>query len=378
MALSIKHINADTTFLLTFSPPFAGDQPSDSVPGSFTVLIDPWLSGPSCVYNARFAKSEHVIEPCIKSLAELPSPDLVLISQDKPDHCHRETLTQLSKDADAIIVGTSAATRKIKSWKHFDPCMITSLESYNPNDERTIFRFEIPSFSESGAPGEVTLSLLEPRFDLTGVHNAIGITYRPPSSVLSKRSASLLNLPAFPSTSTVTTSSGRRLSCPGLLSAAAMPSTLGGFREKTISVIYSPHGVDYDTWVKPYAENHLVKQGALPLTALIHSFDRCYNPWYLGGNVCAGMQGGMKIAYNLCPRVWVSAHDEDKLKSGISVQQLKIEKNSAETVKEKLYSFDSGVGGLEEKKKSVKFATVGDPKFLSLSAGESYVCAPVE
>ena len=62
-------------------------------------------------------------------------------------------------------------------------------------------------------------------------------------------------------------------------------------REKTLSVIYSPHGVSYDV-IRPYASSYLVSESALPLTALLHSFDCVENPWWLGGNISAGSPGG--------------------------------------------------------------------------------------
>lgn len=371
MSLSVKHLNADTSFYLTFSPAYALDQPKESIPGSFTILIDPWLSGPSTVWHSLFALTHHVIPACVKSLAELPQPDLVLISQDKPDHCHKQTLMELEPDTDTAILGTPSATKKIKSWKYFDPACVMSLQAYDPKKESTVTRIPIPAFSPSGSPGEVTISLMTPRFDLTGVHNAIGITYRSPSSVLSARAGSFRNLPSLPPTTTVSTSQGSRPSTPTPNSTTVQPSPLGHVREKTISVIYSPHGVDYDV-IRPFACNHLLNNSALPLTALMHSFDRCFNPWWMGGTICAGMPGGMTIARNLYARAWISAHDEDKLKSGISVKSMKIEKHNVGDIKEKLHSFDSAMDGMEEKA-LIKTKVHNNTELVSLDAGQGFV-----
>lgn len=72
---------------------------------------------------------------------------------------------------------------------------------------------------------------------------------------------------------------------------------------------------------------------ALPLTLLLHSFDRVENPWYLGGNVAAGLPGGIEIAQNLMARCWISAHDEDKDNKGLSVMSVKTRKYSKEEVR---------------------------------------------
>ena len=54
----------------------------------------------------------------------------------------------------------------------------------------------------------------------------------------------------------------------------------------------------------------------------------------MGGNVAAGLPGGVEIAQNLMARCWVSAHDEDKDNSGVSVLQVKTRKYNTEEVVE--------------------------------------------
>lgn len=85
--------------------------------------------------------------------------------------------------------------------------------------------------------------------------------------------------------------------------------------------------------ILPYATSHLVTAAALPLTLLLHSFDRVQNPWYLGGNISAGSPGGLEIAQNLFAKYWISAHDEDKDNTGFGVGQVVTRKYSVEEVK---------------------------------------------
>lgn len=108
-------------------------------------------------------------------------------------------------------------------------------------------------------------------------------------------------------------------------------STSSTRRPRTLSVIYAPHGVSYAA-VRHYAASHLIRRAGLPLTLLLHSFNRVQNAWYLGGNIISGMPGGLEIAKNLLAQVWISAHDEDKESSGLAVIKCTISKYSTADV----------------------------------------------
>ena len=150
-----------------------------------------------------------------------------------------------------------------------------------------------------------------------------------------------------------------------ILSSLSSPRTIvpspNNDREKTLSVIYSPHGVSYDI-IRPWASSHLVTESALPLTSLIHSFDRVENPWWLGGNVSAGSPGGLQIARSLYARSWVSAHDADKNNRGVSVKKVRIGKYAAEEIKNILQE-----GRSEEKRKKIESTAI-----VSLASGEEH------
>ncbi|KAF2758114.1 hypothetical protein EJ05DRAFT_377470 [Pseudovirgaria hyperparasitica] len=333
MAVSVKSLNGDSSFLLTFSPPVAPVASSDSYPGSFTVLVDPWLTESTQVFHPKFALVHHKTKPCIESLTQLPhEPDLIIVSQDKPDHCNRDTLCQLPRDLSSTIVATPAAAKKIKSWQYFDPNCIIAMDKYDERDAASVCRLEVPAFSRTGHPGEVTIAWMPAKWDLTGSHHAFGITYRPPYSVLSAP-ALYVNLPPTPPASPASLRTISTTSC------TLSPSPTNN-REKTLSVIYSPHGVPYDV-IKPYASSHLVEEAALPLNLLIHAFDRVENPWFLGGNIAHGCPGGVNIARNLLCKTWVGAHDADKDKSGISVKTVRIHKYNQDDAR-KLLSITDG------------------------------------
>ncbi|MDI1489798.1 MAG: hypothetical protein OHK93_000996 [Ramalina farinacea] len=376
MSLTVRHLNGDTTFLLTFapleqqlpSPPISGCY---HAPGTFTVLLDPWLAGSSSMWHPKFLLSRHTTPSCIDDLSQIPEPNVVLISQVKPDHCHEATLRQLDPTSPiTTILAEPAAAKKIRSMKHFNPAMVHSLRPYSGRKADSVIRFCIPATVPNGIPGEATISFMPAKLDVAGVHNAIGITYRPPSTSPSVQSRPFTpsmpdrtqawssndrypstNLPITPPDSPLGLSTSYASSS---LNASPRPSdtfstpqhshsasSLSSFSStatqarhpvgKALSLIYSPHGVDYNL-LRSYASTHLVRSAALPLTLLLHSFDRVSNPWWMGGNVATGLPGGVEIAKNLMARCWISAHDEDKDNTGISVANVKTRKYNLDEV----------------------------------------------
>ena len=385
MSLTVKHLNGDTTFLLTFSPnEYAPPSPPELLyrqyqqpPGTFSILIDPWISGPSTMWHPKFLLSKHTSPSCIQNLSHIPEPNVVLISQDKPDHCHEATLRQLDPTSPiTTILAEPAAARKIRNFKFFDPAMVHSLRVYSDKKPDSIIRFYIPPMVPGGTPGEATISFIPAKIDVAGVHNAIGITYRPPQSSyippnpfgpqsasshskfhqLPKEPPAPQNLPLTPpespeppirqasamshSSHSLSHGSGPPSSTfskhgRSISSSSSVTSTTRLHSEKALSVIYSPHGVDYSL-IRPYASSHLVASAALPLTLLLHSFSRVENPWWMGGNIATGVPGGVEIAQNLMAKCWISAHDEEKDSSGLSVMSVKTRKYNTEEAREML------------------------------------------
>lgn len=403
MSLTVKHLNGDTTFLLTFAPSLnpvalpAGPQRQQQPQGTFTILVDPWLSGPCSMFHPKFLLSKHTTESCIESLSQIPEPNIVLVSQDKPDHCHEATLRQLDpKSSITTILAEPGAYKKIRSMKYFSPQMIHPLRTFSSKDPDSVIKFFIPPIVSGGTAGEATISFVPAKKDIAGVHNAIGVTYRPPSAIsmrsrpFSSPSSSghstypySQNFPVTPPESPSTTpdilppssvshtrttsastsrpsdtfsASVNYQSVTSLGSSIAFDWPFRAQTEKSLSFLYSPHGVDYSL-IHPFASSHLIASAALPLTLLLHSFDRVNNPWWMGGNVAAGMPGGVEIAQNLMVRCWVSAHDEDKDNSGLSVKNVTKQKFTAEEVAEMCQDRVSG----------------GNTSVLNLGVGEEII-----
>ena len=134
MSLSVKHLNGDATFLLSFSAiedtRFSNGYSKRA--GDFTILLDPWLTGPSTTFHPKFALTHRVVPSCIQHLSELSPPNVIIISQDKSDHCHEETLRQLPPELkNTYILAQPAAAKKIRGWKYFNPEKVIALPVFS-------------------------------------------------------------------------------------------------------------------------------------------------------------------------------------------------------------------------------------------------------
>lgn len=99
---------------------------------------------------------------------------------------------------------------------------------------------------------------------------------------------------------------------------------------------------------------------------MIHPFTRVSNPWYLGGNITAGAPSGAEIARRLGAKVWVGAHDEAKINTGVSVRGLTTKRWSTEEVRRMV--MDGSGSGKETGGK-------GDAQLVELDAGMEYFFA---
>lgn len=424
--LSIKHLNTDASFLLTFESLRPGARPCH-------VLLDPWIVGSSKIFHSKISLTKHVEPACVTSLRQLPEPDLVIISQSKSDHCNEATLKQIPPSSATIILAEPAAARVIQSWKHFDREKVRTLKRWDENQVRrggnkarnAVTRIPIPPSVPGGDPGEVTVAFIPQRRDLTGLHAAIGITFRsspssrkgsgwttaqppkpcvvppppppavafpitPPATPKSHRShpnlptlyaasnrspapapapvptpARLIGgrdfaateeapatAPLFTPLSPTSTIRSVR-SCSTLTPTNTISSTLSAATtlpttptmthdintivpppqtERTLSVLFSPHGIPFAGNLESYATTHLVNEAALPLTALLHCFDQVQNPWWLGGNMLLGAPAGRDIAVRLGARCWVSCHDGDKDIRGLATGWVKTRRWDRETL----------------------------------------------
>lgn len=344
MALTIKHLNTDASFLLTFTPI---KPPSLAPAPPFHILLDPWITGPSKILHSKISLTRHKHPACITSLTQLPTPHIVIVSQSKSDHCNEATLRQLPRDGPTLILADPAAARIIRSWRYFDPCKVRALRRYD--DGNAVVRLPLAGGNEGG---EVCVAWIPQRRDLTGLHAAVGITFRPPAPSSSVRGGGLgleglATPPATPISPTSTLRSARSLSTlttltPTLTNTSTLvahPSSAW----RTLSLLFSPHGMPFAGPLSLYATTHLVNEAALPLTALLHCFDSVSNPWWLGGNVLLGAPAGREIALRLGARAWVSCHDGAKEVRGLATGWLRTRRWEREDVQRGVCEEDENV-----------------------------------
>ena len=209
MALTIKQLSSDTSFLLSFEPIIPSSMAPDVVVYArpFTILLDPVIrnTSSSTSYHststtdakpALLSSSPNTL-PVASTLAELPEPDLVIISQFGSDHCDEATLRQLpSSGTRTLILAEPAAARTIWNWRHFDRGKVRVLERWEDprltGNLTAVVRVPVPPVATRGQPGEVTVSFVLPDkrqkkqkmncgMSTTVSAGAIGITYKPPS-----------------------------------------------------------------------------------------------------------------------------------------------------------------------------------------------------
>ena len=167
---------------------------------------------------------------CIENLAQLdPPPNIVVISQDKPDHCHERSLKQLDAGLkDTTIYAQAGAAKRIRSWKYFPSQKVIPFSTYTNGDSETnLVRFSIPAQEDlhkypGVIPGELTMAFLAPKFDLAGVHSGVGFTYRPPMFVDSDTGSSPLLLPLVPVRTSQSTAHSRSNSTLSKTNATGM------------------------------------------------------------------------------------------------------------------------------------------------------------
>ncbi|RMZ83231.1 hypothetical protein DV738_g1220, partial [Chaetothyriales sp. CBS 135597] len=172
-----KSINGDTSFLLTFSPT-PHPLPEDLKPGNgiFTVLIDPCLDTSAVFLAPWLPWSQRVTPSAIQDLSDIEEPDVVVVSQSR--HCHKATLLQLRPGGKTAVVAEPEAAKEIRSWKHFDPNRVHALAKYNANTTfGNSFRVRIPPRSANGDAGELSISFIPAKRNVTGIYNAFGIVY---------------------------------------------------------------------------------------------------------------------------------------------------------------------------------------------------------
>ncbi|QPH00495.1 hypothetical protein C2857_004152 [Epichloe festucae Fl1] len=350
MALTIKQLNGDASFLLTFERIDSESPDGGQSAEPFRILLDPRLAQSTPSSSTR-ARQESV------SPKDVPEPDVIIISNSRSDHCNEAALRQFAPGgAKPRILAEPTAAKVIQSWRHFEQGKVATLHRWQDprqTGRSTVVRIPIAARVIGGEEGLVTVAFVtQKRERKKGLRSAVAITYRPASSsartttmpprpvstILTaaaaaplssnkrdgsgsgSRSAQLLTLeshtlpplPAFMPLTPPATPVARR----PIRATRSMASLSPHAKDRGVSVIFSPHGIPYRD-IEPYATSHLLAEAALPLTVLLHSFDTVSRPWWLGGTLTSGFEDGQEIIAKLGARVWISACDAERNTSGL-------------------------------------------------------------
>lgn len=327
-SIAITHLSADATFLLTYLPFQSANPPSSSLqtppPPPFTVLLDPWLVGDSPVYHRSFSTQSHTVPPSITHLSQLAhAPSVVLISQDKTDHCHEETLRQLDaapggRDAETRVFAVKGAAGRVRGWKIFGEGKVEELKAWKAGGK--VVRVEIPIAEEEEEVGEGE-GEGEQAAEIAGggrvkVVAHMEITHHPavyPWEVPVLHSALGIR---FVTTYTYHTPSPTPSPSPA---STPEPQT----HTHTHLTLFSPHGVSPPALLRYLT--HISPPPATPhVDVLLHPFTLTTTPAHLGGKITLGLPNIAKVLRSgVRVRVVVSAHDEVKEVGGYVKSRIK-------------------------------------------------------
>lgn len=360
MALTVKQLNNDASFLLTFEPIQVASPGPLTAPEPFRVLLDPCDSVP-----AKASLASYIQEACASPLRQTPQPDVIVVSNARSDHCNEATLRHFAvPGSKTLILAEPAAAKAMRGWKHFDHSMVRPLrrwEDGRATGRDAVTRIAVAPQVRDGFKGEVTVSLIHQKRDLTGLHSAVAITYRPPpphASIFRRQAAtppksprsSVSDLAPRIPTPRVSLLGPPAVPTPAVLGAALTPPASPGFRSlrtvrslaaiapsarnRAVSVVYSPYGTSYSC-LEPYVNSHLVAEAAVPLTALLHPFDTVPHPWGISGRLGAGASVGLETARTSGAWAWISTHDETNI-GGLSGRLMCRRKQAREDVEEEI------------------------------------------
>jgi hypothetical protein len=108
----------------------------------------PWLFDHLTTYLGVFVSGVGTFCSCQAGVCntdnlEIADTDLIIISLNKPDHCHQETPRQLRPEQKTIIPAELEAAKVIKKWNPFDPARVFCMPKCDPQ-KFLLLRFFIP------------------------------------------------------------------------------------------------------------------------------------------------------------------------------------------------------------------------------------------
>ena len=363
----LHHLNADSSWLLQLPRPAShhDTQPPNVSADShssqnarvgksdwFNILIDPWLAGSQIDFFRWFSRQWHATESSCKDIqdvetliAEVESLtrrtkygtndntmdsssdddgaaskdmshiDLVVISHEFTDHCHRATLAQIDKRVP--VLATDVAAGVIDSWHHFETVKrIPHFCQSGAASEKTDSSVDWRKLSSSPIPDWLSVSRLVTPRDMGYLHSAVMITF----------------------------------SCHEAYSPNGDPTSQGTIAE---AILYTPHGLSAAA-LRPVTQ----ARPEIRTLALLHGL---FTVSILNVNtINLGAPNGIQVQRLLRPKYWMRTHDEDKKGEGLIGIMLRKKKWTLDDATEALKSDEKVYDG-------------PGPRFLDLKNGEGCV-----
>lgn len=304
----LHHLNADSSWLLQIPRP-----PTALTRGGryyFNILIDPWLSGPQSDLASWFSQQWHATDSKVGSIAAAEELlrhteilasglrrgkgrksnvdemlenretssfiDVVMVSHEFTDHCHKETLLEVDKDVP--VIATEKAAALIRSWSYFRQVSDTPPFGAKDLDWHTT---SIPPL-----PDWVGISRLVSKGDALYYHSAVLIAFNNGQNSNESRH----------------TNGDKHDSVNG---ESPMEDS-----EAAEALIYTPHGIDHGTL-------NTVATASPPIRTL--AFLHGLHDISLGKaqQLNLGAHNGLKAQRVLNAKYWVGTHDEVKRGGGL-------------------------------------------------------------
>lgn len=300
----LHHLNADTSWLLQIPRPANAVKHGSRI--YFNVLIDPWFVGGQSDVARWFSQQWHATESSVKSIAEVDElarqveilagglrlgkgkayealreeslVDVVAVSHEFTDHCHKDTLLEVHKDVP--IFATEQAAKLISSWNHFRTVLTTPtfLDCADWHD-----------YSLSPLPSWLSISRLTATGDSLYYHSALLITFA-----------------THPFLAHTTPKKRSSLSING--DGAEFSSSMSA--EAAECVLYTPHGIPH-TALTPIAS----ADPPLHTLAFLHGLHDVSISAAQQLNL--GAKNGVLSQKVLRAKYWVATHDEIKKGGGV-------------------------------------------------------------
>lgn len=376
----LHHLNADTSWLLQIPRPQAAT--SRSGRHYYNVLIDPWLSGPQSDVASWFSKQWHATESKVASIAALEELlrstevlalglrlgsgrksnaeeiqengevqsyiDVVAISHEFTDHCHKDTLLEVHPDVPVFAAEKAAAL--IKSWNHFRSVTATPKFTDKVKDWHATSVPPLPEW--------VGISRLVSSRDALYYHSAIMIAFNNGDS--QTKAQNRLNDQSEKE-------SGSNGSHQGTQATRASIDEDGAE-----AVVYTPHGIHHESLaLLPAAKPQI------DTLAFLHGLHDVSIDW--GQQLNLGAHNGLKAQRLLNAKYWIGTHDEVKHGGGVVSWFLRRKVYSiGDALEEELTQAkkaDRSKAGKKDQAATGVVESFADTNWVHLENGESQVLA---